>query len=280
MGNLPAQTAELADRWRLRPDSATVWHGYNAVVLPVLRDSRRLALKLMWPPEEAGDEIAALGVWRGRGAVALIEADPPGGALLLERLDPRRSLQAVPVMEAGAIAGALVRSLAVATATPFPSSASEAREIAETLAERQERLGGPVPAAWIAAAVETAERLANTRRAVLVHRDVHYENVLAADRPGWAWVAIDPKPALGDPERSVAELLWTRVDEVAGPAGIRQLLETIVRAGELDQAKATSWAFTRTIDYWLWGLEKGLTVDPVRCERIAGALAPLVAASA
>jgi streptomycin 6-kinase len=29
------------------------------------------------------------------------------------------------------------------------------------------------------------------------------------------------------------------------------------------------------VDYWLWALEKGLTVDPLRCERVAGALAPL-----
>jgi streptomycin 6-kinase len=31
----------------------------------------------------------------------------------------------------------------------------------------------------------------------------------------------------------------------------------------------------RAVGYWLWGLENGLTIDPVRCERAAGALAPL-----
>jgi streptomycin 6-kinase len=34
------------------------------------------------------------------------------------------------------------------------------------------------------------------------------------------------------------------------------------------------WVFVRTIDYWLWGLENGLTSDPLRCQRIAEALAP------
>jgi len=41
--------------------------------------------------------------------------------------------------------------------------------------------------------------------------------------------------------------------------------------------KAVAWSFVRSIDYWLWGLENGLTIDPVRCQRIASALEPLAA---
>lgn len=277
IASLPVRLVELAERWHVAAESGVLGHGYNAVVIPVRRDTRPLALKLVWPAEAARDEITALGVWRGRGAVELIAADVAAGALLLERLDPERSLQAVPVLEAGAIAGALVRRLAVVTNAVFPSAAEEARDIAAGLAARQDQLGDPVPAAWITMATELAGQLATPGRGLLIHRDVHYENILAGDRPGRPWVAIDPKPALGVPERSVAELLWTRVDEVAGPDGICELLDAIVRAGELDQARAARWAFVRSIDYWLWGLENNLTVDPVRCERIAAALAPSVA---
>jgi streptomycin 6-kinase len=73
----------------------------------------------------------------------------------------------------------------------------------------------------------------------------------------------------------VADLLWTRADELADPQAITGLLGIIAENGNLDQAKATAWGFVRTIDYWLWGLENGFTVDPVRCQRIASALAPL-----
>jgi hypothetical protein len=34
-------------------------------------------------------------------------------------------------------------------------------------------------------------------------------------------------------------------------------------------------SFVRSIDYWLWGLDNGLTSDPLRCRRIADALAPI-----
>ncbi len=80
---------------------------------------------------------------------------------------------------------------------------------------------------------------------------------------------------MGAPERSVADLLWTRADELPDPQAITGLLAVIAENGSPDQAKATAWGFVRTIDYWLWGLENGFTVDPARCQRIASALAPL-----
>jgi streptomycin 6-kinase len=40
----------------------------------------------------------------------------------------------------------------------------------------------------------------------------------------------------------------------------------------LDFEKARRWALVRCIDYWLWGLEHGLTEDPKRCRRIVDAL--------
>jgi streptomycin 6-kinase len=88
-------------------------------------------------------------------------------------------------------------------------------------------------------------------------------------------VAIDPDAAIGAPERSVAELLWTRADELPGPQAITGLLDTVVENGRLDRAKAFAWGFVRTVDYWLWGLDNGLTSDPIRCQRVAGALAPV-----
>jgi streptomycin 6-kinase len=87
-------------------------------------------------------------------------------------------------------------------------------------------------------------------------------------------VAIDPAAAAGAPERSVAELLWTRADELPGPQAITGLLAAIVDNGQLDPAKAVAWGFVRSIDYWLWGLDNALTSDPLRCHRIASALAP------
>lgn len=88
---------------------------------------------------------------------------------------------------------------------------------------------------------------------LLVHTDLHYDNILASYRPGQPWVAIDPAPAVGAPERSVAELLWTLADELPGPQAITGLLGTFVENGQLDGAKATAWGFVRSIDDNIFG---------------------------
>jgi streptomycin 6-kinase len=253
MAALPARLHDLARQWNLTVDGDLFWHGYNAVVFPVRQGSRPLALKLAWPAGQVRGEAAALAAWRARGIVELVAADMPRGALLLERLDASRSLAGVPVAEAAAIAGALARTLAIGATGSFPSLRASARQLATTLRARQRRLHEPVPSQWITLAVRLAANLAEDPARLLVHTDLHYDNILASPRPGQPWVAIDPSAAVGAPERSVAELLWTRADELPGPQAITGLLGAFVENGQLDRSRATAWGFVRSIDYWLWG---------------------------
>lgn len=104
-----------------------------------------------------------------------------------------------------------------------------------------------------------------------MHANLHHGNVLSGERE--PWLAIDPRAVAGDPEHAIAELLWTRLDEVPDAAGVRRLLAVLADHGEMDAGKARSWAIVRCADYWLWALANGLTQDPARCERILGILA-------
>jgi streptomycin 6-kinase len=274
IAGVPALLARLARQWDLTIASEEFRHGYSAVVLPVGQRGRPLVLKLAWPPDRVRGEADALAAWRARGAVELVARDVPGGALLLERLDASRSLASIPLAEAAAVAGALMRTLAIEAPGSFPLLQTTARELAATFPARQRALAHPVPGRWITLAARLAADLARDPGRWLVHTDLHYGNILASGRAGYPWVAIDPVAAAGTPERSAAELLWTRADELPGPGAITGLLDTLVESGQLDRAKAVVWSFVRSIDYWLWGLENGLTADPLRCQRIASALAP------
>jgi streptomycin 6-kinase len=275
IADVPSLLARLARQWDLTIASEQFWHGYSAVVLPVGQRGRPLVLKLAWPPDRVRGEANALAAWRARGAVELVARDVPRGALLLERLDASRSLASIPLAEAAAIAGVLMRTLAIEASGSFPLLQATARELAATFQARQRSLAHPVPGQWITLAARLAAGLAQDPGRWLVHTDLHYGNILASERPGQPWVAIDPVAAAGTPERSTAELLWTRADELPGPGAITGLLDTLVENGQLDRAKAVAWSFVRSIDYWLWGLENGLTTDPLRCQRIASALAPM-----
>jgi streptomycin 6-kinase len=275
IANLPSLVDDLARQWGLAITGEEFRHGYSAVVLPTAQGGRPLALKLAWPPDQVQAEAAALVAWHARGMVEMVACDVPRGALLLERLDASHSLASIPLAEAAATAGALIRTLATQAPGSFPSLQAAARQLAATLQVRQRSLSDPVPGQWITLAVGLAADLARDPGHLLVHTDLHYDNILASERAGQRWVAIDPKAAAGTPERSTAELLWSRVDELPGPHAITSLLSTLVDNGQLDQGRAIAWSFVRSIDYWLWGLENDLTIDPLRCQRVASALAPM-----
>jgi len=268
--SLPALVERLREQWGLAVDDADPLHGALSLVVLVHRGEQPLALKLSWPEDTTEGEALALRAWNGRGVMRLLDADPDTGALLVERLDHTRSLHTLPLWDAARVAGSLIRTLAV----PAPAGVNTLREVAsamsEALAGRQRALGDPVPPGWVEAAYRHARELASAGEQVLIHADLHYGNVLAATRE--PWLAIDARALCGAPEYSVPELIWNRADDLHTDADVRRLLDVVTRAGSLDPEIAYGWVVARCVDYWLWGLERGLTIDPARCERILTAL--------
>ncbi|WNV87198.1 aminoglycoside phosphotransferase family protein [Umezawaea sp. Da 62-37] len=265
VASLPELVERLCARWAVTVDEAPVRHGGLGLAVMVHRAGVPCVLKLS---QEAGDEATALTAWNGHGAVRLFEATD--GALLLERLDPHRTLHDIGLWKAAEVAGGLIRKLAVPAPTGLPCLDGIASSMAERLPPRQQALGSPVPSAWLDTARGFAADLPGGD--VLVHADLHYGNVLAGSRE--PWLAVDPRAIRGCPEFSVPELMWTRADDVDvdSDTAVRRLLRTLVDAGGLDAEIAHGWAVARCVDYWLWGLEQGLTIDPARCERVLTAL--------
>lgn len=255
-------TAALCRLWGLEPERGAGFQGFDARVLPVRRGAERCVLKIT--RSGAAAEAAALLAWGGRGAVRLLAARPEPGALLLERLDAGRSLRSLPAPDAAAIAGRLLRRLAIPAPAGLPRLRETSAVLARSLPARQQSLGCPVPPPWLEAAVGLCRELGPGASDLLVHGDLHHDNVLLGTRE--AWLAIDPKPVAGDPEYGVGEPLWTAA------ADPRRLLSIVVDAGGLDAGRARGWAIVRAVDYWLWGLENGLTEDPRRCRRVVEAL--------
>ncbi|GLY03125.1 aminoglycoside O-phosphotransferase [Actinoplanes sp. NBRC 101535] len=270
--SLPAIVDELSAGWNLTVDPIAPMHGALSLVVLVHRGPLPLVLKMSWPDGTTETESLALRTWGGHGAVRLVDVDPDSGALLLERLDHTRDLHSVPLREAAEVAGRLIRTLAV----PAPPGVRTLRDVALDISDRtpgrQRALGDPVPAVWLETARGYARELATVGTPVLIHADLHYGNVLAGVRE--PWLAIDARALRGTPEYSVPELIWSRADELRDDADIKGLIDVVTGAGGLDRQIAERWVVTRCVDYWLWGLEHGLTIDPVRCERILGALLP------
>ena len=81
---------------------------------------------------------------------------------------------------------------------------------------------------------------ARGRRESLVHGDLHHHNILRSER---GWLAIDPKPMLGEPEFDVPVPL----ESPSVPAADRALetrLAAFVAAG-LDEERIRNWTVIR-----------------------------------
>ncbi|YAL82241.1 aminoglycoside phosphotransferase family protein [Dermacoccaceae bacterium W4C1] len=254
---LPSLVRDLADRWELTGDGP-VLTGMAAVVVPVNVPRGRAALKVSWPHREADHEHLALRAWGGSGAVRLLAADPGVHALLLERLDFRRSLAEVDVDTSSATIGQLLRDLDRPALPQLDSLSGQSLRWLEQLRRDGDRV---LPRRLVQRAIDALTQLraepgADDR---LVHTDLHDANVL--HRPGDGWVAIDPKPLNASPEFALACMVWNRSADAerAGSARShwRRKVEIACAAGNLDPERAMLWTMVRCSLNAIWALEDG-----------------------
>jgi streptomycin 6-kinase len=284
LASLPRLIGQSLDRWQLQLDlvpGAVPWNGHGAIVVPVRpiaedaagsRAGGPAVLKIAYPHEEALVEPHALALWSGHGAVRMLAHDAGDGALLLERLDAARSLQAEPMDVAVAVWGGLVRRLGLvpdgrACWAEFVHVAARAEQWSDELPESWERLGRPFPRWLLEAALEVCQtRGAVGRRSgkdVLVHSDLHYVNILARltrdegnpGEPAGDWGAIDPQPMIGEAEFAVAPVLWNRIRDLprADPQrGLHERCQDFSSAAGLDADVARQWSLAREVENALW----------------------------
>lgn len=243
--------ASLAE-WDLTLDGDPL-HGACALVLPVrLRDDSTGVLKVTWPHADAEHEHLALQHWGGRGAVRLLAANPGRWTMLLERLDSGHDLQDVPIDEACQVIGGLLRQLD----HPALPALSRLSAQAARLVERLDSAPRAIPRRFVEQARAVLSDLM-TDEAIdsrMVHTDLHYGNVLAADRQ--PWLAIDPKPLAADPAFAVTPVLWNRWDEAVSSGDLRRhlrrRLSIVCEAAGLDEERARSWSIAREVQLALW----------------------------
>ncbi|MDA0566643.1 aminoglycoside phosphotransferase family protein [Streptomonospora sp. S1-112] len=217
LADLPERLGAVAREWDLdlgRPftGGSCSWAG------PVRTAGGESAvLKLSFPHREARGEAAALRLWAGAGAVRLLRVSDDGFALLLERCRPGVPLVRAPGdaeerLAAGARTLAGLWSRGAAAGPGLELLADVLAEWAELTADRHARLRTGTDPGLVRAAVDLMGALpGSATRTVVLHGDFNPGNVLSAERA--PWLAIDPKPMVGDPGYDV----WPLVTQVDAP---------------------------------------------------------------
>jgi streptomycin 6-kinase len=256
LDTLPRLFAEVLADWELTRDGDDLWHGFCSLVAPVVTaDGTPAVLKVSFDgDEESAHEALALQHWQGDGVVRLLRADPRRRALLLERLH-RRDLTDLWDLEACEVVAGLYPRIHRPALPQLATVTSFVETWLDALAGQPRDI--PIPHRMVEQTLSLGRDLAADPASVgrIIHGDLHYENVLAADRE--PWLVIDPKPMSGDPHYEPAPMLWNRFDELADDvrAGVRRRFHTLVDAARLDEHRARDWVIVRMVLNATWSVE-------------------------
>jgi streptomycin 6-kinase len=264
LGRLPALVDEVARRWSLRVGPPLPNLTYNWVAPAIREDGAPVMLKMSFAQDkEFHTEAAALAAFDGRGVCRLLELDPGRGAILLERLRPGRPLAEVEDdEEATSTAASVMRRL---WRPPPPGHAFPAvSDWAGGFARLRRRYGGgtgPMPGRLVGEAEELFTNLLRPEgKPLLLHGDLHQENILSADGGRGPWLAIDPKGVVGEAAYDTAALLHnpaTTLDAPDPKGLLGRRLDVISDELGLDRARVRAWGLAQAVLSAYWGLEDG-----------------------
>lgn len=251
---LPARVTRCAEKWGLRLNPPYRQSQVSIVFPATRRDGEPVALKIQWPHPESEHEHEALRAWNGNGAVRLIEFDAEEHALLMERCEPGDHLSTVAAQQALEVLAEMLPQLWVPAGEPFRSLAEECAQWRKSLPVNWEMAGRPYERELLDAALaaidemnemdEMDELCRAQAEPVLLHQDLHGDNVLRAARE--PWLAIDPKPLRGPREFSLAPIVRSYEFGHSREAVLHRL-DWLSASLRLDRERCRLWALLQTL---------------------------------
>lgn len=222
-------------RWALVPDGAPIITP-GSRLLPVRLNDRPAMLKVALDVDEKyGNRLMTW--WDGDGAAQVLAHHEDG--LLLERAMGSRSLMHMAMNgeddEASRILCSALARLHGPRETPPPPLV----ELGPWFASL--RIATAQHGGLYALSLQTAENLlANPQDVVVLHGDMHHDNVLDFGERGW--LAIDPKRVRGERGFDYANLMCNPdLPTATDPARFRRQLDVIVEAAGLDHRRLLQW---------------------------------------
>ena len=262
LAELPVLVEDLARDWGLTV-GAPYPLSFNYVARARRADGSPAVLKV--GPAGSGHlraEADTLGFFGGRGAVEVLARDDARDALLLERAEPGVTLRTL-VGERDEQATAVLIDMMRRLHRPAPAGLV-LPELSARVASFDAHLArypgdAPFPRCLAERARDLlVELCASAPRRVVLHGDLHHENVLAAVRE--PWLAIDPHGVVGDPGYEIGAVLYNPFggDEPVldlVPARVEQFADGL----DLPVERVVAWGFVQAVLSEVWDAEGGAT---------------------
>jgi len=276
LSRLPDIIAECEHRWSLKVMPPFDPLSYSYVAPAVRANGTEVVLKLGVPHDGLMTEMEALRLFDGSGAVKLLEADVVLGAIVLERLKPGAFLSNLADDEqATTIAAQVIRRLwrPAPSEHPFPTVAEWAAGL-KTMRDHFDGGTGPLPASLVEKAEALFSELIDPMgKPMLLHGDLHHDNILSAERE--SWLAIDPKGVVGEAEYEVGAFLRNHLLLRPNPEKVlaRRIAQFVEELG-LDRERIIGWGLAQAVLSAWWGYEDHgrLLEQPITCAELLARL--------
>lgn len=221
---------------------------YN-YVLQGKRAKQDVIIKISFRADALAREVEALRHYNGNGCVELLQYSEQYSAILLDKLTPGNML--LPLAEkdpqqALSIACNIAKKL-------HSSDAVNNKFQAITPIQQWTRI---LDESWPILSKNTLrkacllrdELLAKKHKNVILHGDLHNENILQSNDQ---WISIDPKGVIGDP----AIDLWCLVRD-------HDLIDQAAQIMNMDAKHIAQWGYVMAVVSCCWRIEDNLDVAP------------------
>jgi streptomycin 6-kinase len=257
---LPAILATCEERWNLTIGAPVGNLSFNYVAPAILANGTGVILKTGLT-DEFPSQPRALQHFDGHGMVQLLAYDEHNKAMLLERLKPGTSLRAVEddeiAIEAAADVMRKIWRPLPQEHYPFPTVCDWGKGFAR-LRKLFDGGTGPFPTAVFDKAEKLyAELSASMAEPVLLHGDLHQDNILSAGRE--PWLAVDPKGVIGEPVFETGPLLrnfWPDILSLPNPKHLMtRRIDHLSAVLGFDRERIYNWGFSQAVLSVLWSIE-------------------------
>ena len=233
---------------------------YN-YVLSGIQSGLPVILKIGYWKPEVQEEINALKALAGNACVKLVDFDIGLGAILQQRIIPGTPLKEMfPSQEEQSIKimGGVIKDLQSCAHVDLRNF----RHVSSWLDTLKK--DWDIPQKYLIKSRELAQLLlSTTKREVLLHGDLHHENILLDSNN--KWVAIDPKGVIGDPVYEIGAAIRNPIPELLANDDAEHIIQNRVDSFaellEFDHKRIFDWAYVQAALGACWAIEYGLDAE-------------------
>lgn len=259
--DIPQIIKQYEQQWKitvLPPFNLT----YNYVAPAKTRNGKNVVLKISFPMNnEFISELEALKFFDGQASIKVLKEDMGNCVALLEKADPGiRVRNITPEKKQISIVSDVLKKLHKPVSKEIISlfpTLSDWGKVFDHYKMKFSANSGPIPK-WMfdKAEIIFKESSKNKKDLVLLHGDLHSDNILSSKR---GWLIIDPKGVIGEREFELGAFLRNPYYDYPKGSNYKNLekIRIIQFSEELgfDKERIRDWAFACAVISLLWFLE-------------------------